>query len=145
MVDTADAMNGTRIEIIGVYRVPLAATEWARTGKPEGPHSQDFEHLWLVEIRIENSEGKLDLVNFTQADPGLPEDEWQVAYDETYLDSEGVRRRDANSGSSQRIAFFFHYLDLSRPLRTPYGEIRLPEPQPFPVRLLSVVKYISPC
>jgi hypothetical protein len=36
-----------------------------------------------------------------------------------------------------------HFLDLSRPLRTPFGEIPLPEPTEHPERL-AIVEYEEP-
>jgi hypothetical protein len=34
-----------------------------------------------------------------------------------------------------RVAFFFHYLDFSKPLLSPAGPLELPEPSPRPSRL----------
>ncbi len=34
-----------------------------------------------------------------------------------------------------RIAFFFHFLDLGRPLATPFGDVLLPAPAHRPSRL----------
>lgn len=42
-----------------------------------------------------------------------------------------------------RMAFFFHYLDITRPLRTPFGEIPLPKESKLPKRL-KIIKYESP-
>ena len=44
---------------------------------------------------------------------------------------------------SLRVAFFFHYLDLSRPLETPLGDVALPDPSPAPERL-SFMEYEAP-
>jgi len=35
--------------------------------------------------------------------------------------------------SNVRLAFFMHYLDADRPLRTPFGEVPLPAPSEGPV------------
>jgi hypothetical protein len=37
------------------------------------------------------------------------------------------------------VTFFMHHLDLTRPLTTPFGEVRLPPANPRPARLASIV------
>jgi hypothetical protein len=68
----------------------------------------------------------------TQEVPGQPEDNWQVPYDEQPLD------KPENSW-----VFFFHYLDLSRPLITPDGPLELPPVSSVPDHLREI-KYEEP-
>ena len=133
------------IQVIGVYKVPIEVTEWASEGKPHGPHSQDFEHLWLLEILIENADREFDQLDYTQANPRVSKAQWQVAYEETFLDPKGIRKQDPALGRPIRVAFFFHYLDLGKPIRTPFGDVPIPFPTSFPKRLRRVVRYIAPC
>ena len=42
-----------------------------------------------------------------------------------------------------RFVFFFHYLDLQRPLSTPFGELPLPSESEIPERL-SMIQYEEP-
>lgn len=115
------------VEIVGVYPVPNAP-----------------EPCYLLEVRIIDSPG-FDIREFTQDVPGQPERNWQVPYDERVLSAGGdeiVPTRwptppEVLSGDV-RLVFFMHYLDLSRPLRTPFGEIPLPEPSEQPERLAMV-------
>ena len=72
---------------------------------------------------------------------------WQAAYDEKLLSPDGESvLRDLWGGDDDdelwvgtvRLAFFMNYLDLARPLATPFGEATLPSPEPRPVRLRSI-------
>src|SRR5437870_5751044 len=120
------------VEIIGVYQVPDAP-----------------EPCYLVEVAVTDSPA-FDVGEFTQADPGEPRESWQVPYDERVLNSEGDEVVPTPSPIASemltgnvRLVFFMHYLDLSRPLHTPSGEIPIPEPSEQPERL-SMVTYEEP-
>jgi hypothetical protein len=54
----------------------------------------------------------------------------QVPYDEQVI---------SESDGKARVAFFFHYLDLSKPLLTPAGTLALPPPKKIPARLKDIV------
>ncbi len=116
-----------KINIIGVY--PVAEAE---------------EPCHLIELLVEGLYGNLDISEFTQQLPGQPRDNWQVPWDEQVLDADGTSGEPApfpgpiRVDGSQRLVFFFHYLDHSRPLLTPAGPTPLPEPAPRPSRLVFV-------
>lgn len=88
---------------------------------------EHFETLYLVEIELGPAGAGLDWSAITQPISGRPQDEWQVPFDEQPLDTEG-----------KRWAFFLHFVDLHRPLKTPLGERTLPEPTPIPPHLQHV-------
>jgi hypothetical protein len=120
------------IEIIGVYPVPDAP-----------------EPCYLVEVRVLDSPG-FDVREFTQEVPGEPPENWQVPDDEGLLNADGdevVPTRWPIAPEllrgNVRLVFFMHFLDFSRPLRTPFGEIPLPEPTEQPERL-AIVEYEEP-
>jgi hypothetical protein len=122
------------IEIVGVY--PIEARE----------------PVHLIEIQVKNSKGVFDVGKFTQEVPNTPKSNWQVPYDEKILDPTGEKivadgflatgKRELWTGNV-RMAFFFHYLDLSQPLKTPFGDIALPHETEKP-RRLSAIKYVAP-
>ena len=126
---TGDDMS---INIIGVYSTEATT-----------------EPCYLIEAIIEDFQGDLDLAEFTQEVPRQPRENWQVPWDEHILDEEGITGELApfpgplKVFGSQRIAFFFHYLDLSRPLITPIGKVYLPEATKLPDRL-SFIGYEPP-
>jgi hypothetical protein len=123
------------VEVVGVYPVVAA------------------EPCHLVELIVRDSDGPFDVGAITQADPAHPRSEWQVPYDEKLLTSNGDDVlhdpwRGAGEPSwwtgSVRLAFFLHYVDLDRPLSTPFGEVPLPPPSERPARLTDFA-YEAPC
>ena len=106
------------------------------------------EPCHLVELAIRGSEGRFDLADFTQADPGKPREDWQVPYAEKLVDPSGDWVEwdlwdgpgdEALWRGTFRLAFFFHYLDLQAPMATPFGEVLLPAPSPKPARLDEII------
>lgn len=104
----------TTMRIIGIY--PVAASE----------------RCHLIEVELDNFSERFEWEKVTQEDPSQPRANWQVAYDETHLYENGMR-----------WAFFFHYLDFSRPLITPSGPLELPRPTALPGHL-AYLKYEAP-
>ena len=104
-------------EILGVYSVEAS------------------EPCHLIEMRVSGWEPESFVEGITQADPNHTQDNWQAPWDEGVL---------AVEGGTATLAFFFHCLDLSVPLTTPAGNIRLPAPKEMPKRL-SAIRYDSPC
>ena len=102
------------VEILGVH--PIDSTEPCH----------------LIEMQVWAGGEIFDWNEVTQESAGQPRSNWQVAYDETPLD-------DAKT----RWAFFFHYLDPSKPLFTPAGQRQLPAPTPLPAHLKHI-QYVEP-
>ena len=117
------------IGIVGVYAVDA----------PEPCH--------IIECWVRGATGEFDIGKITQEIPGQPEDNWQVPWDEYLLNYDGTDGELSPSPESLngdvRVAFFFHYLDLGRPLITPGGDISLPTPTDRPDRL-SFIEYEPP-
>jgi hypothetical protein len=117
------------VDVIGVYPVP-----------------ESVEPVHLVELVVRDSQG-FDPADFVQPDPGQPQDNWQTAYDERALNASGTAAitesfeladRPELLRGDVRLVFFMHYLDPSRPLKTPFGEVELPTPSDRPDRLASI-------
>ncbi|MEA1952069.1 MAG: hypothetical protein U9N87_11830 [Planctomycetota bacterium] len=104
-----------RIQIVGLY--PISANEPCH----------------LVEVELQTPSEEFNFGSVTQEWPNEPEDNWQVAYDEQQVSGHGER---------SRWVFFFHYLNLDRPLLTPLGSLTLPDPTPLPDRL-EYIKYFE--
>ena len=122
----------TTVEVIGVHPV------------------LDRPSCFLIEMTIEGSNDVPDFGLFTQPMPDRPRSDWQVAYDERLLDGVGERvvtdvflRRPAAWPERARVAFFFHLLDVERPLITPFGETTLRRPSAAPARL-AFLAYEAP-
>jgi hypothetical protein len=124
----------TTVEIIGVYPVDAE------------------EPVHIIEILVKNSKDIFDLSEFTQDIHAQPKEGWQVPWDEKLLDIDGrkvvaddllLSKKHQLWIGDIRIIFFFHYLDFSKALITPFGPVNLPEERPRPERL-SQINYESP-
>jgi hypothetical protein len=100
-----------------------------------GVHPIDApEPVHLVELSFAGAAAELNFGAITQPDAARPPSEWQVPYDEHVLKSQAGRTN---------VVFFFHYLDLARPLETPFGPLALPAETPMPQRLRGI-RYAAP-
>ena len=91
-----------------------------------------WEPVHLIEIVLEGIEQRLDWSSVTQPLDGRDTSYWQVPYDERRV-----------PGTSGHWCFFFHYLDVSSPLRSNLGEMQLPLESPLPNHL-RFVRYEEP-
>jgi hypothetical protein len=107
----------------------------ATTLKIIGVHPVEAEEpVHLIELLVEGDVGEFDIGEVTQEIKGKPKSEWQVAYDERLIEEWEEKTR---------YAFFFHYLDLMKPLLTSSGHLPLPEPTELPEHLQDI-EYESP-
>ena len=98
-----------------------------------GIHAVDApEPCHLFEVEFSAPPKDSDWYAVTQANDSQPQKNWQVPYDEHPLDRDETR-----------WAFFFHYLDLSKPMLTPDGPVVLPQVTPLPGHLKHI-KYDEP-
>jgi hypothetical protein len=86
-----------------------------------------FAGLYVIEIRLDPADAEFDWAEFAQSQDGVPESEWQVAYDEQPIDE-----------AAGTWAFFLHGVDTRRALETPVGPRRLPAPSPCPDHLRHI-------
>src|SRR5688572_27743244 len=98
-----------QIKVIGVY--PIEADE----------------PVHLVELSVLGAPGVFNVGEITQEIPDQPRDNWQSPYMEQILSASGedvladdyeASERPELWRGDMRLAFFFHYLDFERPLRT---------------------------
>lgn len=123
-------MNLTKkAQIIGVYRY------------------LENEPIYLIEMMITESPSKVDLAKFLQKDDCLPMSDWQVAYDEHFLNNDGTEiigdffnQAELNEGNT-RVVFFMYIEDIKKPLLTPYGEMSFLETENLPQRLARIVSF----
>ena len=122
------------IKIIGVY--PVAADE----------------PVHIVELSVFDANGIFEIGGFTQEIRDQPRDNWQAPWlvqilsasgDKSLADDYEMPKRPELWHGVMRLAFFFHYLDLARPLITPFGEFELPAESQLPDRL-SMMEYEQP-
>jgi hypothetical protein len=110
------------------------------------------EPVYLIEMEIHSANAVFDIGKVVQEDESQPQSNWQVPYSEHLLNEDGTKiladdyqiltKPELLKGSF-RIAFFFHYLDIKKPLVTQFGPVSLPAVTALPKRL-KIVKYESP-
>ena len=83
------------------------------------------EPLHLVEIEVAGDAGDFDFCEVTQEVRGQPRSNWQAVYDEREI-------------GENRFAFFFHYLNMAKPLLSPVGPLALPPESPVPEHLQGI-------
>jgi len=125
------------VRVIGLYSVP------------------DNEDVALVEVAVDRPPSAVDVGKFTQEERGVDQANWQVPYDERYLNADGTSEIGERWASgwdplpgvvepgTTRLVFFFHFLASSRPLKSPDGDVSLPVVSSLPARL-SFVEYEPP-
>ena len=106
----------------------------------------DFNKEWyLVEMLIHEAFSDVDLYEFVVPDPELDEDNWQCAYLEQFLNTDGTKRicklydEPTTDVFPCRVAFFILKYAPSV-LRTPYGEFSLAG-APMPKRLKGIIEF----
>ena len=124
----------SKVEVVGIY--PVEASE----------------PIHLVELIINDSDGKFSFYDITQEVPGQTQDNWQVPYDEKILNNDGTSiksdpfyKEDSEGDwlGDVRVIFFFHYLNLESAMKTPFGDVVLPPESDKPDRL-DFAEYDAP-
>ena len=88
------------VSVLGVYTVP------------------GQEDVHLLELRIDTLPSAIEVEEFTQEDPSFPKSDWQVAYDEKYLNESGDQiigdwmDKPSDDNTPTRLTFFMHFLTL---------------------------------
>src|SRR5215208_7061929 len=101
------------------------------------PVDEAPDPCFLIELRVGAGLLPLDLTGVTQPAADVPSTSWQAPVDPHLLDPAGTSGHPLGDSAQAlatpaRVAFFFHFLQLDRPLLTPLGPLRLPAPSPRP-------------
>lgn len=109
-----------------------------------------LESAVYVEVFIRNLDSRFDPGDFKQPDPNLPEGQWQVAWNETYLSEDGEAviagypLPPIPEQRTIRVVFVIHDWKPELPLASSYGELKCPPMQTLPDRLWRLVPYEMP-
>jgi hypothetical protein len=122
-----------RVIVIGVYPV------------------QESKNVHMIEVLVNARPSEFDVGKFTQENPSLARDNWQVAWDEHYLNEAGdavigdyFDKPSDDDTESTRLVFYLFGIDFARPLLTPFGPVPLPKPTAMPKRLKEIVHFVEP-
>jgi hypothetical protein len=122
-----------------------------RVAKPEmrivGVHPVDgVADCYLIESIITGARTQPDFGQITQPHRDRDRSDWQVPYDEKLLADDGESiladlflTQVEDWPDQAQVSFFFHELDVERPLGTPYGDAAIPVPTLRPARLKMLV------
>lgn len=112
-----------------------------------GVYTTKEDYVYLIEVWINDSPRNIDLSRFTLREEDRPEPDWQVPFDEQFLNENGTKvigdyfNRGQLSSAATRVVFFLYVEDFSSPLSTPYGEMTLGTPTVIPDRLKEIVSF----
>ncbi|WP_143099482.1 hypothetical protein [Bradyrhizobium sp. cf659] len=104
----------------------------------------------VFEVQVTNPDARFSISDFVQADPSRPKEQWQVAWDETFLTTDGGtvihidRGHRLPEAKQYRVVFVIHFWKPGLPLSSSYGELQPPPVQPLPERLWRLAPYDLP-
>ncbi len=120
------------VKIIGLYSVPENAD------------------VSLVELSVQKKWNEFDIGNFAQEIENTDRSFWQAPFGEVYLNETGTqvigdyfKEPDKNSKFT-RLIFFIYFLDVTKPLDTPFGKINLLPKTSQPLRISSQISFEAP-
>ena len=125
-------MHKTSMKLIGLYVVN------------ENPD------VTLLELSIDKKANEIDIGEFTQEIENEPRPNWQATFSEKYLDKDGIKiiGDDINLPSiltgTTRLTFFFYFLDINKPLITPFGQLLLTQRIAQPKRIKNLIVFEDP-
>lgn len=125
-------MQDTLVKLIGLYSVS------------ENPD------VTLLELVINKKANEIDIAEFTQEIENEPRLNWQAPFGEKYLsiDGEIIIGDDFYLPefltNTTRLTFFLYFLDLQKPLMTPFGKLQLTQKQEQPNRIKNLITFESP-
>lgn len=146
-------MREPTIQILGIYRVDLTdeLIEEAMQVKYGGVSLSESEirrakeavleelsSVVLVDVLVSSPDERFDVGDF-----GQPNSD-QAPYDEVYLSPDGlsvVSRYKPPVSDNLRLAFFLHFFDPTKPLKTSYGEIPIPPIRDMPKHYKEMIPY----
>jgi hypothetical protein len=101
-----------------------------------GIHSvSSQEDAYLIELIAEGNLDDFAFDEITQEMEDIPRSSWQAPFDERLLES---------TPCFARYAFFFHFVNFTKPLITSFGPLELKEPTATPEHLAAMT-YEQPC
>jgi hypothetical protein len=125
-------MQDSPVKLIGLYSVN------------ENPD------VTLVELSIDKKPNEIDIGEFTQEIENEPRLNWQAPFAEKYLDKEGetiigddMELPDLPTDTT-RLTFFFYFLDTTKPLMTPFGQLDLMQKREPPKRIKDLIAFEDP-
>lgn len=108
-----------------------------------------MDDVAIIEVLVTDPDAAFNMSEFVQPDSLRPENNWQVAWNETFLTPDGetvIGEYPCNLPDmlQYRVVFAIHYWNPDLPLRSSYGELALPAMEALPERLWRLTPYEVP-
>lgn len=91
--------------------------------------------VWLIEVELDAEFDAIEWDSIAQPKANADRSYWQAVYDEQLT--------EPSEEGKTRAVFFFHYLRLTEPFQSAYGDLPLPPESPLPTRL-EHIQYDEP-
>jgi len=107
------------------------------------------DEVHIIEFEAEETINDLEISQITQVVDGQERMNWQVPYDEKYFNQanqligEWMDEPEAIK-KGEKIVFFFHELNLKKPIRTQFGDYEISEIKQIPKWVMEIMKYEEP-
>jgi hypothetical protein len=146
-------MSRPQLEVLGAYRVNASAELFAeamnlkypfefpsaqRRREAEDHVRSELSDAVLLEVLISGRDERFGVDDFGQDGSD------QAPYCEVFLSPDGesvISHSGVPKDETLRVAFFLHFVDCTKPLKTSYGPVAIPPLQPMSSRLSSLVPY----
>ena len=124
-------LNQNKLKLNGVYPI------------------KSLTNVHIVEFEAKEQISDLEISQITQVVEGEERLNWQSPYDEKYLNTANEVIGDWMDEPSlikigEKVVFFFHELNLDKPLRTQYGNFEISESNESPNWMDEIMKYEAP-
>jgi len=110
---------------------------------------ENIENIHIVELEAQAEINDLEVSQITQVVSGEERLNWQSPYDEKFVNSTNELIGDwkdipSSIKPGEKIIFFFHELDLEKPIKTQYGNLDISGTTETPEWITKLMKYEEP-
>jgi hypothetical protein len=110
---------------------------------------ENVKNVYIVELESKEEIDNLEISQITQVIDGEERMNWQSPYDEKYLNSSNEIIGDwidipKSIRQGEKIIFFFHELNLKKPIRTQFGDLETSNITEVPKWVSEIMEYEEP-
>ena len=142
-------MKKPQLTLLGVYKLEYDdelvktsirqkyGSEYINDNEYKEAVLDELDNAYLVELMIENIDDKFNLSDISQADND------QAAYDEYYFSLDYVENYKYSIPKLDKFKalFWFHYLDIAKPLFHSYGSFNVGKIEKMPGFMKQIMPY----
>lgn len=126
----------------------LGTTTSKRRREVEAACRDALASVALIEVSVQDADVRFTVDDFVQPDPTKARSNWQVAWNEVFLSTDGESRVECAPPSTPavrayRVAFYLHDWRAELGLASSYGPLECPAPCAVPARLWTAAPYAA--